>query len=141
MKFPSERCTARPSRRAPALVLAALAMALAFAAAGCGQQPVARGNPNQLAANPGVDPGSPLGGQPAPDFRLRDQSGQLVSLSQFRGKAVLLAFVDSRCSTICPLTTTSLVEAVRLMGAAGKHVQLLGINANPKATAVSDDLA
>ena len=46
--------------------------------------------------------------------------------------------MDSRCSTICPLTTTSLVEAVRLMRAAGKHVQLLGINANPKATAVSD---
>ena len=139
MKFPSERCTARHSLRAPALALAGLATALAIAVAGCGQQPApSRSTSNALTANPGVDPGSPLGGNPAPDFRLRDQSGQVVSLSQFRGKAVLLAFVDSRCSTICPLTTTSLLDAVRLMGAAGKHVQLVGINANPKTTAVSD---
>jgi cytochrome oxidase Cu insertion factor (SCO1/SenC/PrrC family) len=139
MKFPPERCNAKLSHRAPALALAALATALVVAAAGCGQQPAPPSStPNALTANPGVDPGSPLGGRPAPDFRLRDQSGQVVSLSQFRGKAVLLAFVDSRCSTICPLTTTSLLDAVHLMGAAGKHVQLLGINANPKATAVSD---
>jgi cytochrome oxidase Cu insertion factor (SCO1/SenC/PrrC family) len=127
-----------PTALAPtALALAALAAAVALA--GCAQQ---RAGPHEpmsgLAANPAVDPGSPLGGRPAPDFRLQDQFGRTVSLSQFRGRAVLLAFVDSRCSTICPLTTTSLLQAVRLMGAAGRHVQLLGINANPDATRVAD---
>jgi cytochrome oxidase Cu insertion factor (SCO1/SenC/PrrC family) len=89
--------------------------------------------------NPLVDPGTPLLGTPAPGFALTDQFGHRVTLSQFRGKAVVLAFVDSRCTTICPLTTESMVEAVRLLGpAAAGEVQLLGIDANPDATTVAD---
>ena len=37
-------------------------------------------------------------GQPAPDFTLNDSDGQPVSLSQFKGKAVLLDFWASWCS-------------------------------------------
>jgi len=131
-------------RRPRALVLAPLvaaalaALAVLAALAGCSQQQPAPAASGNALANPGIDPGSPLGGKPAPEIRLRDQFGRAVSLSQFRGRAVLLAFVDSRCSTICPLTTTSLLQAVRLMGAAGRQVQLVGVNANPKATRVSD---
>ena len=139
MKILPERWPGRPRRRArtPAtLGLAALAAAVALT--GCAQQSGPQQSASALAANPAVDPGSPLGGRPAPDFRLQDQFGRTVSLSQFRGRAVVLAFVDSRCTTICPLTTTSMLQAVRLMGAAGRHVQLLGINANPDATRVSD---
>lgn len=90
-------------------------------------------------ANPGLDPGTPLLGRPAPGFELTDQFGRRFSLAQFRGKVVLLAFVDSRCTTICPLTTASMTGAVSLLGpgAAGR-VQLLGVDANPDAIAVSD---
>jgi cytochrome oxidase Cu insertion factor (SCO1/SenC/PrrC family) len=63
-----------------------------------------------------------------------------MSLSQFRGKVVLLGFVDSECTTVCPLTTLSMLEAKQLLGAAGSRVQLLGIDANPSAIAVSDVL-
>jgi len=125
----------RPVRTPAARGLAALAAAVALA--GCSQAG-SHQSAGALAANPAVDPGSPLGGRPAPDFRLQNQFGRTVSLSQFRGRAVLLAFADSRCSTICPLTTTSMLQAVRLMGAAGRHVQLVGINANPDATRVAD---
>ena len=93
------------------------------------------------AANPAVDTGSSLGGQPAPDLRLVNQFGQRMSLSQFRGKVVVLAFVDSECTTICPLTTASMVGAKQLLGAAGSHVQLLGVDANPQATSVPDVMA
>jgi len=61
-----------------------------------------------------------------------------LSLSAFRRKVVILAFTDSECTTVCPLTTMSMVEAKQLLGHAGQNVQLLGIDANPDATAVSD---
>jgi cytochrome oxidase Cu insertion factor (SCO1/SenC/PrrC family) len=95
----------------------------------------------QAEANPDLDPGTPLGGTAAPDFRLTNQFGQQVSLSAFRGKVVILAFIDSECTTICPLTTVSMLEARQLLGRAGQDVQLLGIDANPDATAVSDVMA
>jgi cytochrome oxidase Cu insertion factor (SCO1/SenC/PrrC family) len=150
MRISPERRRGRPARpaRIPALpclraaggrALGLAALAVAVAVAGCAQQ---QAGPRQfagaLSGNPAVDPGTPLGGRQAPDFRLQNQFGRTVSLAQFRGQAVLLAFVDSRCSTICPLTTTSMLQAVHLMGAAGRHVQLVGINANPDAIGVSD---
>jgi cytochrome oxidase Cu insertion factor (SCO1/SenC/PrrC family) len=41
--------------------------------------------------------------QPAPDFRLRDQAGQLMSLSGLRGREVLVTFMDPKCTTLCPI--------------------------------------
>ena len=89
------------------------------------------------AGNPNLDPGTPLHG-PAPDFTLVNQFGQPMSLHQFRGKAVILAFNDSQCTTVCPLTTSAMTEARQLLGSAGNHVQLLGVDANPQATSVAD---
>ena len=90
--------------------------------------------------NPNLDLGSSLGETAAPDFRLQNQFGQPMSLSQFRGKVVMLAFEDSVCTTVCPLTTQSMLEAKQLLGTAGDKVQLLGIDANPDATSVADVL-
>jgi cytochrome oxidase Cu insertion factor (SCO1/SenC/PrrC family) len=100
----------------------------------------AQGSTTQASAltdNPSLDPGDPLTGT-APAFTLTDQFGQPVSLNSFRGKVVILAFNDAECTTICPLTTASLVQAKEMLGAAGSQVQLLGVDANPKATAVED---
>ena len=92
-----------------------------------------------LSQNPNVDPGTSLPGQAAPGFTLTNQFGAQASLRQFRGKAVVLAFVDSRCTSICPLTTLSMTQAKSMLGpAAAAHVQLLGIDANPDATKVAD---
>lgn len=88
-------------------------------------------------ANPNLDTGTTLSG-PAPNFALTDQFGRQVSLSSFRGRVVVLAFNDSQCTTVCPLTTTEMVDAKRLLGPAGAHVQLLGVDANPQATTVKD---
>ncbi len=90
-----------------------------------------------LASNPYLDPGTPLS-RPAPDFTLTDQFGHPVSLRSFHGKVVVLAFNDSECTTICPLTTTAMLDAKAMLGRAGRSVQLLGIDANPTATAVKD---
>jgi len=124
------------------------AMVALLAVAACGasaaKPPAAQPNAGQMqaaAANPDLDPGTSQGGRAAPDFHLVNQFGQQMSLSQFRGKVVILAFTDSECTTVCPLTTVSMVEAKDLLGAAGDQVQLLGIDANPAATKVSDVMA
>jgi cytochrome oxidase Cu insertion factor (SCO1/SenC/PrrC family) len=93
-----------------------------------------------LAGNPNLDPGTSLS-TVAANFTLTDQFGQPVSLSSYRGKVVILAFNDSECTTVCPLTTAALVDAKTMLGAAGSQVQLLGIDANPRATSIEDVLS
>ena len=85
--------------------------------------------------NPNLDPGVPLSAI-APGFTLTDQFGKRVSLRSLRGKVVVLSFNDPECTTICPLTTTALLRAKKLLGPAASGVELLGIGANPLATQV-----
>jgi cytochrome oxidase Cu insertion factor (SCO1/SenC/PrrC family)/thiol-disulfide isomerase/thioredoxin len=94
-----------------------------------------------LGTNPYLDPGTVLSGKPAPAFTLSDESGRPISLSAYRGKVVFLDFNDSECTTICPLTTTAMRDAQRMLGPAGSRVQLLGVDANPKATSIADVLS
>ena len=89
----------------------------------------------QSVANTQLDPGSPLTGA-APGFTLTDQFGRRVSLRSFRGKVVVVSFNDPECTTICPLTTTALLHAKKLLGPVADRVQLLGVGANPDATQV-----
>jgi cytochrome oxidase Cu insertion factor (SCO1/SenC/PrrC family) len=121
-----------------------LALAVLAGLAGCGgtSHPAARA-PAMSAAetNPNLDLGTSLGAEPAPDFRLVNQFGQPMSLSQFRGKVVMLGFEDSQCTNVCPLTTQAMVVAKQLLGRAGDQVQLLGVDANPDATSVADVLS
>src|SRR6201987_3206320 len=122
----------------------ALAAIIATAAlAGCGSsspaQPSMSGSANAAAqANPNLDLGTSLNRQPAPEISLTNQFGQHMSLSQFRGKVVMLGFEDSECTTVCPLTTQSMVLAKELLGKAGNSAPLLGVDANPAAIKVYD---
>jgi cytochrome oxidase Cu insertion factor (SCO1/SenC/PrrC family) len=83
--------------------------------------------------------GIPMAGHLAPDFHLTDQFGHAVTLSSFHGREVVLAFIDSRCTTLCPLTATIMYNAkARLNPPAIDHISLVAINANPVATSVAD---
>jgi len=93
-----------------------------------------------LANNPVLDPGTAFN-RPAPNFTLTDQFGRQASLSSFRGKVVILGFNDSECTTMCPLTTTAMLDAQAMLGSARSRVQLLGVDANPKATSIEDVLS
>ena len=123
-----------------------LAIAAALAVVGCAsssssaQSPMSAANEAAM-QNPNLDLGTSLYGEHAPDIKLVNQFGQPMSLSQFRGRVVILAFSDSECTTVCPLTTQSMVLAKELLGKAGESVQLLGVDANPDATKVSDVMA
>lgn len=132
-----------PGRRRLAALLLAVAAGAATgcSAASAGGNAASQQQQQAETANPDLDPGSSLGGAPAPDFTLTDQYGRPVSLSSFRGKVVILAFTDSQCTTVCPLTTQSMLAAKDLLGKAGDKVQLLGVDANPQATSVADVLS
>ena len=70
--------------------------------------------------------------KPAPDFRLTDQNGQPVSLSQFRGKSVVLSFNDDQCTDVCTLLAEDVVRANQYLGPAGRsHVAFVSVNVNP----------
>jgi protein SCO1/2 len=64
------------------------------------------------------------GAVPAPLFRLRDQHGRRVSLASFRGRSVVIAFMDSLCTAECPLEAAQLAAAIRPLDA-GSRPQLV----------------
>ncbi len=123
-------------------LLVALALALAvhlyLAAQPTAYQPlpplIGGGGPGTNAVMPVTE----LAGRLAPDFTLTNQFGQSVTLSQLRGKTVVLAFIDARCTTICPLTAAAMVDAMHLLGPRASGVALVAVDANPAATAVTD---
>jgi protein SCO1/2 len=73
----------------------------------------------------------------APDFRLTDQTGVDRALSDFRGKVVVLAFLDSECEDICPLTGQQLRKTYESLGPGADSVVFLGVNVNTEAAAVA----
>ncbi|MBO0714068.1 MAG: SCO family protein, partial [Acidimicrobiales bacterium] len=73
----------------------------------------------------------PAPGRVAPDFSLTDQAGRPLSLSQFRGKSVVLAFNDDQCVDLCTLLAEDVVRANHDLGPASQHVVWLAVNANP----------
>lgn len=83
-----------------------------------------------------VDPGTTLTGKTAPNFTLTNQFGQTESLQSFRGKVVVLSFIDSRCTTICPLTAVVFRNIQYDLGKQKKHVAFVAVNANPVHTSV-----
>lgn len=94
--------------------------------------------PAQLTLANQAIPGFPMPGHLAPDFKLTDQFGQTVSLSSLRGHEIVLAFIDSRCTSLCPLTAEIMYDAkAKLSPSAASQVELVAINANPTATSIA----
>jgi peroxiredoxin len=65
-------------------------------------------------------------GEPAPDFTLRDQDGEKVSLADFRGRKVLLVFYPQDFSPVCG-DQLSIYQEVK-PDIAAKGVDLIGIS-------------
>ena len=69
---------------------------------------------------------------PSPDFALRDSTGKLVRLSQFKGKAVLLTFIYDHCPDVCPLIVANLHNALSRLGPQASKVQIVAVSVDPK---------
>ena len=60
---------------------------------------------------------SPPGRNRLPEFRLRSYHGALVRSRELRDKVVLVTFLDTRCTTQCPIIAGILGEAMRKLPA------------------------
>jgi len=73
--------------------------------------------------------------RPASDFKLIDAQEKPITLRQFRGKAVLVAFFFTTCNGTCPATTARLAK---IQEAIAKHadskdcVQILSVTLDPE---------
>ena len=61
---------------------------------------------------PGVSYHVPAPGDAVPDFKLRNQDGRPIHLSQFQGKALLVTFIYTRCPSpeFCPRVTRNFAQ-------------------------------
>jgi len=74
--------------------------------------------------------GGSSGGEKAPDFHLRDINGHEFSLSDFRGKVVILDFFMIRCAP-CRTQVGELKEVLREFGG---QVVIISISVDPSDT-------
>src|SRR5579872_71069 len=76
--------------------------------------------------------GTDLDSTLAPDFRLKDQFGKQVSLSQFKGQPTVVTFLYTHCPDICPLVADKLHTVVQSLGKDAPHVAILAVSMDPK---------
>ena len=84
---------------------------------------------------------SPVPARPASGFALTDQNGHPTQLSAFRGKVVVLAFMDTRRVNTCPLVAQEFIDARRDLGPTAGKVVFAAVNVNPHHARAADALA
>jgi protein SCO1/2 len=106
-------------------VLTRLALALGLAGAvwgltGCGED---------KASFRGVDI---TGADYAQGWELSDQDGQVRTLKDFAGKAVVVFFGFTQCPDVCPTALQEMAQAKQLLGADGAKLQGVFITIDPE---------
>lgn len=94
-----------------------------------------------LAACDGVLPGTGdkpafkavdiTGAEYARTLSLQDPDGRTRSLSEFKGKVVVVFFGYTQCPDVCPATMAELAEVKRALGADGARVQGIFVTVDP----------
>jgi protein SCO1 len=80
----------------------------------------------------GIPPAGPdaswaAGTKPAPDFDLTDQAGKPVSISQFKGRPVIVTFIDPLCRNLCP-TEAKILDSVVAKFPAGQKPAIVAVS-------------
>jgi protein SCO1 len=68
----------------------------------------------------------------AKDFSLPDVTGQVRTLADFKGKAVILFFGFAQCPDVCPTTMAEAAEVKKLLGADGQRVTAIFVTIDPE---------
>jgi protein SCO1/2 len=68
---------------------------------------------------PAVQYHVPTAGDAVPDFKLKNQDGHMIRLAQFKGQALLVTFIYTRCPlpNFCPRVTRNFAEIEKQLGA------------------------
>ena len=67
----------------------------------------------------------------APNFTLKDQNNQPVTLAALRGKVVALTFLYTHCQDVCPTIATNMGIADRKLGGAASAARFLAVSVDP----------
>lgn len=95
----------RPFRAAP---LAALAVLLGLLVAACGGSGSSSSDAVSVVAIPGADA---VPARTAPAIDLTDQYGKKIDLAKLKGHTVLVAFLYTHCTDLCPIVAGKLHTA------------------------------
>jgi cytochrome oxidase Cu insertion factor (SCO1/SenC/PrrC family) len=69
---------------------------------------------------------------PAADFALTDQHGATFRMSEARGKVVLMTFIYTHCTDICPFLAVKVKGAYDLLRADADKVVIVAVTTDPK---------
>jgi protein SCO1 len=117
--------------RSHALQLTSVAfVALAVAAATVAHQAGSQPSAVQVSSTGFAGPVMPAHLRAA-SFRLRDQNGRWVSLSQYRGRVVILSFMHALCTGSCPIIAQQIRGAINDLGSRARDTQALAVSIEP----------
>lgn len=68
----------------------------------------------------------------ARDFKLADPQGQLRSIADFKGRAVVVFFGFTQCPDVCPTAMSDLAQVKQKLGPEGERLQGLFITLDPE---------
>ena len=69
----------------------------------------------------------------APDFTLVSQDHKPVSLRDFRGKVVAIAFIYTSCTDVCPMLTAHMASVQEKLGSTfGSKIDFVSITVDPE---------
>ena len=71
-------------------------------------------------------------GQPAADFTLTDQNGVPFHMADQRGKVVLMCFIYTHCTDICPFEAAKVKEVYQQLGPDAQNVSFIAVTTDPK---------
>ncbi len=114
------------------LVLLVIAAGLSFLLFKGSSKPTLPGGAQQSAPGSGYYGTLTLPPRQAPSIDLRNYRGKRVTLSEYRGKAVLVTFLYANCPDVCPLIASNLRVALNLLGAKAADAQVIAVSVDPR---------
>ncbi len=97
---------------------------------------ITKGMPTDSASKAPSSGNEPRAGDEVPDFSLINQDGKTIHLSQYRGRALAVTFIYTRCplSDYCPLMSANFAEISRALQQNGdlfSKTHLLSVSIDP----------